>query len=150
DQFGNRFAHGLADDVPERHFDAAQHSHQRDVRPRGIAAAIDPAPERLDAEWVGPDDIAGADILDHPGHNVGSEGRGIDLTDPLNSVVGHQLQEYEVIAAEMGRRIADDEGLDLADFHNWPFVTSPCLESGAAILAQNSAYNGEIASGRTR
>ena len=47
----------------------------------------------------------------------GREARGVDFADALDPVVGHELQEQEVAPAEGGRRIADDEGLELGDFH---------------------------------
>ena len=108
---------GLADDVPARHLDAAEHAEQRDVGPAGVAPAVDVAPEPLDVERVGADHVRVADVLDHAGDDVRAERRPVDLAEPLDAVVGGQLEEDEVAAAEVGRRVADDERLELGDLH---------------------------------
>jgi hypothetical protein len=53
---------------------------------------------------------------------VGAEGIGIDLADAVDAIVGDELHEQEIAAAESGRRIADDEGLEIHDLHK----RTPC------------------------
>ncbi len=110
----------LADDVPQRHLDGRKDAHQRNVGPAGIAAAIDVAPERLDAERIGAFDVQLEHVLDHRHDRFRREARGIDLAHALDSAGGLELEEEEIAAAEGGRRIADDEGLELGDFHGRP------------------------------
>ena len=71
----------------------------------------------LDLERVRADHVAGADVLDHGGDHMGSEGRGIDLAEAFDAVVGGELQEDEIASAEMGRRVADHVGFDVGDLH---------------------------------
>ena len=44
------------------------------------------------------------------------------LADALDPAIGDELHEQEVAAAESGRRIADDEGFEIHDFH----TRTPC------------------------
>ena len=46
----------------------------------------------------------------------GREARRIDLADALDAAIGPELEEHEIAAAEGGRRIADDEGLEFGIF----------------------------------
>ena len=116
----NRLADRLADDVPERHLDAGEDAHQRNVGPARIAAAVDVAPERLDAERIGALDMALEHILDHRHNRLGREARGVDFADALDPAGGLELEEQKVAAAEGGRRIADDESFEFGDFHRRP------------------------------
>ena len=68
-----------------------------------VAAAVDVAPQGLDAERIGAVDVAREHVLDHPHDGLRPEGRAIHLADALDAVVGDELQEDEVAAAEMGR-----------------------------------------------
>ena len=117
EQVVDRLADRLADDVPAGHLDAAQDADERDVRPHRVAAAVDVAPQRLDPIGVRTDDVARAHVFDHRRHGVGAERRGVDLADTLDAVVGDEFQEDEVAAAEVGRRVPDDERLDRCDLH---------------------------------
>ena len=65
EQLVDRLAELLADDVPAGYLDAAQHADQGQVGAQSKAAAIDPAPQGLDLEGVGAEDVARADVLDH-------------------------------------------------------------------------------------
>ena len=113
----DRFADRLADDVPQRHLDSGQDAHQRNVGPARIAAAVNVAPQGLDPERIGALDMMLEYVLDHRHHRLRAEARRIDLADALDPAGGLELEEQEVAAAERGRRIADDEGLELGDFH---------------------------------
>src|SRR3954452_947402 len=108
----------LADDVPKRHLDAAQDAHQRDVGALGIAAPVDVSPQGLDLERISADDVMGENILDHRDDGFRPEARRVDLANPLDPAVCDELQEDEVAAAMKGRRVADDEGLDVGDLHD--------------------------------
>ena len=110
----------LADDVPKRHLDAGQDAHQRGVRPAGVAAAVDVAPQRLDPERVGAEDVALEHVADHRDDGVGREARGVDLADPLDAAGGPELEEDEIPSTESWRRIADDEGLEIGNLHRCP------------------------------
>ena len=113
----DRLPDGLADDVPAGHLDPAEHAEQRDIGPAGVAPAVDVAPEPLDVERVGADHVRVADLLDHARDEVRAERRPVDLAEPLDPVVGGQLEEDEVAAAEVGRWVPDDECLELGDLH---------------------------------
>jgi hypothetical protein len=117
EQVVDRLPDGLADDVPARHLDATEHADERDIRPCRIAPAVDVAPECLDSEGVRADDVARADVLDHRRHRLRPERRGVDLPHALDAVIGDELQEDEVAAAEVRRRVPDDERLDARDNH---------------------------------
>ena len=107
----------LADDVPAGHLDPAEDADQRDVRSARVALPVDITPEPLDVERIGPDHVTRADVLDHAGDDVWPERRGVDLPDPLDPVVGDELEEDEVAPAEVGWRVADDERLETGDLH---------------------------------
>ena len=92
-------------------------SHQRDVRPTRVAAAVDVAPERLDPKRIGAHHVALEHVLDHRDDRFGRKARRIDLADALDSAGGLELEEQEIAPAESGRRVADDEGLEFGDFH---------------------------------
>ena len=113
----DRLADRLADDVPERHLDAGEDAHERNVGPARVAAAVDLAPQRLDPERIGAHDVALEHVLDHRHDRFRREARGVDLAHALDPAGGLKLEEHEVAAAEGGRRIADDEGLQLGDLH---------------------------------
>ncbi len=83
----------LADDVPQRHLEAGEHAHQRDVGPERIAAPVDVAPERLDAERIDAQNMALEHVLDHRNEGRGGEARRIDLADALDPAGGPQFQE---------------------------------------------------------
>ena len=84
----------------------------------GVAPSVDVAPEALDR---GTDRLPSTwrveDVLDHARDDVRAERRRVDLADALDAVVGDELQEDEVAAAEMGRGVPDDECLELGDLH---------------------------------
>jgi hypothetical protein len=117
EQLIDRLAHRLADDVPARRLDAREDAQKRRIRPLRVARGIDDAPQRLDVEGIAADDDALADILDHLGDDVGMERHGIDLAHALDPVISLELDEDPVEPAEMRRRIADDEGLEVGDLH---------------------------------
>ncbi len=113
----DRLVDRFADDVPARHLDAAEDADQRDVGPAGVSLPVDVAPEPLDVERIGADHVACADVLDHSRDDMRPEGCRVDLADPLDPVVGDELEEDEVAAAEVGRRVGDDERLEPGDLH---------------------------------
>ena len=80
-------------------------------------------------------------IGDHPRHHMGAEGGGIDLADALDAVVGHQLQEDEIAPAEARRRIADDEGLELPDLHDFPFGIPPRRMAWLAEKSETTRFS---------
>ena len=55
--------------------------------------------------------------VDHRAHRLGADGGGIDLAPADDAVVGGELDEGEVAAAEARRRVADDEDLEVAELH---------------------------------
>ena len=128
EQFVDGFVDCLADEVPAGDLDSAEDADEGDVGPRRVAPPVDVAPEGLNVERVVSDYVAFADVFDHLGHDVGAEGGGVDLSVADGAVVGHEFHEDEVAAAERGRRIADDKGLERFDLHpaHLPVVTR-CL-----------------------
>ena len=67
-----------------------------------------------------------------------AEGRGVDLADADDAVVGDELEEDEVAPAEAGRRVADDEGLEVGDLHVRKTITlrsaSPRVDGGDGLV----------------
>ena len=66
---------------------------------------------------VAADEIALGHVLDHAGRDVAGEGGVVGLAIADDAAVGGQLDEDEIFAADAGRRVADDPGLDVGDFH---------------------------------
>ena len=58
--------------------------------PPRVALAVDVAPEPLDPERVGADDVAVADVLDHPRDDVRAERGRVHLPDAFDPVVGRR------------------------------------------------------------
>ena len=56
-------------------------------------------------------------VLDHRHDRLGREARRVDFAYALDPAGGLELEEEEIAAAESGRRVADDEGFQLGDFH---------------------------------
>src|SRR5262245_61544352 len=117
EQFIDGLAGRLALDVPKRDLDAREHTHQRGVGPQGVARAIGLAPQGLEVEWVHAFDVAHEDIFDHGRQRLRPESIAIDFADAADIVVGRQLDEDEIASAPARRRIADDEYLEIPDFH---------------------------------
>ncbi len=88
----------------------------RSVKP----GAVDLPPQGLDVERVHAHDMPLEHVGDHRLDHLRPEGVAIDLADAGDAVVGRELDEDEVAAAEARRRIADDEGLEVLDFHERP------------------------------
>src|SRR6185436_11964068 len=130
EQLVDRLAGRLAEDVPQRDLDARQHADQRRVRALRIAAAVDFAPQALDVERVRAGDIAAEHVLGHRLDDLRTEAVAVDLADATDAVVGRQLDENEVAAAEAGRRIADDENLDVLCLHGAPSPVGETLGQG--------------------
>src|SRR5262245_24071367 len=70
-------------------------------------------------------------VLHHFGHGVRAEGVSVDLAHAFDAVVGNQLEEHEIAAAEGRRRIADDEGLKIGDFHGEAVARNRGADSAA-------------------
>src|SRR5271166_3921201 len=64
-------------------------------------------------------------VLDHRHDRFRREARRVDLADALDPAGSLELEEQKVAAAEGGRRIADNEGRELGDFHR---RRPPCAE----------------------
>ena len=116
-QFVNRLVGFLADNVPARHFERAQDTHQRQVGMLGKAARIDPPPQRFDVVGIIANRITRKHILDHFCDKMRRERHAIGFTDPRNTGVGRQLDEHEITPAEMRRWIADNKRLDVNQLH---------------------------------
>src|SRR5262245_11303531 len=130
EQLVDRLIRRLAEDVPQRDLDARQHGDQRRVGALRIAAAVDLAPQALDVERVDAGDVAAEHVLGGGLDDLRAEAVAIDLADAGDAVVGRQLDENEVAAAEAGRRIADDENLDVLCLHGAPSPVAETLGQG--------------------
>lgn len=58
------------------------------------------------------DDVPLTHILDHFGDNVRVEGDGVDLAIANHAAIGDELEKNPVAPAEVGRRHANNKGLD--------------------------------------
>ena len=63
----------------QRHFDAAENPHEREIRPQRIAPPIDIAPQPLDGERIGAEHMVLEHVLDHRHDRFRREGRSINL-----------------------------------------------------------------------
>ena len=117
-QLVNWLARFLADDIPTRHFEGAQHAHQGQIRMLGEAAGVNPPPHAFDVMRIIAANIAIEHILDHLRHQMRRERHAIGLANARDVAIGGQLDEHEVTAAEMRRRVADDERLYIDKLHN--------------------------------
>ncbi len=106
-------AHRLADDVPAGHLQARQHAHERHVRAQRVAAPVDRVPEPLDVVRVRAVEVHREHVVDHGAHDLGPEGRRVDLAEALDAAGRAQPQEDEVAATEVRRRIADDPDVEV-------------------------------------
>jgi hypothetical protein len=116
-QFVHRLLDCLADDVPARHLQAADHAHQGQVGPQREPRAIAFAPDRFDLEGILGQETPRKHILDHRGNHAGPEGRGVHLAHSLDAAGGLELQKHEIAAAETRRRIAHHEYFHAVQFH---------------------------------
>ncbi len=120
-QTAEQLVHGLADrladDVPARHLDPAQHAYERDVGPARVSPSVDVPPQGLDAKRIGSVDVVRKDVLDHALDDAWSKRRTVHLADALDAVVRDEFEEDEIAAAERRRRIADDPCSDPDDPH---------------------------------
>ena len=129
----------LADDVPQRHLDPAEDAHQRGVGTGGVAAAVDVAPQGLDAERIGVEHVPLEHVADHRHDRLGREARRIDLADALDSAGRPELQKDKIASAESGWRVAHHEGLQIGDLHAAP----PLLEHDDVPQRRAGARGGE-------
>jgi hypothetical protein len=113
----DRLAHRLADDVPARHLDPAQHAAEQEVGAAGVPPHGDDSTELLDPKRVCAEHVLLEHVLERPLDHGRMQRCGVDLADPRHAVVGRELEEDEVAPSEGGRRVADDEGLELRDLH---------------------------------
>lgn len=116
-QLIDRLVQFLAHNVPTGHFNPTKNAQDGSVGALGVAAAVDVAPELLDLERVVTDHLAGAEVLNHLGDDMGMKRHRIDFAVADNITIGDQLEKDPVPASKVGRRIADDKGFDIDDFH---------------------------------
>jgi hypothetical protein len=63
------------------------------------------------------DHFAGAKVFDHLGDNMGVKRHRVDFAIADDIAIGDQLEKDPVPTTKMGRRVADDKGFDICDFH---------------------------------
>ena len=107
----------FSDNVPARHFERAQHTHQRQIGMLGKSARINAPPQRFDVMRIVARRIARKHILDHLCNEMRLERHAISLANARNPACRCQLDEHEIASAEMRRGIADDERFDIGKFH---------------------------------
>ena len=90
------YAEVLPGDVPQGDVDAAEHTHERQVRVLAEPAGVYDPPHRLDPERVPAHDVTLHDVLDESGHLVGVKRHAVDLAEALDVVVRGQLEEDEI------------------------------------------------------
>ena len=122
EQVVDGLAERLAHDVPAGHLDGAQAPHHGVVGMlvmvvRLVAlAVVHGAPQPLDLERIAADDIGLAHVLEQLRHCQRVERRLVDLPDPFDAVVRHELDEDPGPPATVRPRRADHVRLDLDDF----------------------------------
>jgi hypothetical protein len=102
-------------------------AHHRRVGALGEAAGIGRPPEPLDPVRVMAQQVALEHVPDQRHHGLGMEGGRVDLADALDAVIGLQLHEDPVHAADMRRRDGDDMGLERRDLHLAASPSGPIL-----------------------
>ena len=116
--------HGLpepfAGEIPASHLERARRRHDGDVGTLREPSAVAATPERLDVHRIVTDEELIGEILDRRCHHPRSERRTVGLTPTDRAVVGGDLHQGEVGAAERRRRIRNCERLDLCDPHESP------------------------------
>ena len=117
EQLVDRLVGFLADDVPAGDFQRGEAAHHGDVRALREARRIGAAEEVLDVVRIAPDEIALGEVLDHPRRDMRAERCVVRLAVADDAAVGGELHEDEIAAADAGRRVADNPGLDVGDFH---------------------------------
>jgi hypothetical protein len=86
---------------------------------------IDAPPEGLDGVRILPCGIPSEHILDHPRDEVRLERHAIRLAHAGDAVIGGELDEHEVPPTERRWWVADDESLDIFEYHGSCFVDRP-------------------------
>ena len=122
EQLVHRLPRRLADDVPARHLERAQYSHQRQIRVLREAARIHPPPDRLDRMRILTRHVARKHVFQHPRNEIRVKRHAVRFADATDAIVGGQLDEDEITPAESRRRIADHEGLDVLENHSMPLA----------------------------
>jgi hypothetical protein len=117
EQFVDRLAGRLADDVPAGHLERAEHAHHGQIRMLSEAAAIHAPRQRLDVVGFVALQVAAKHVFKQFGHEIGMKRHAIGFPDPEYIVVGRQFDEHEPPAAEMRRRIADHKSPDVLQPH---------------------------------
>ena len=112
-QFVNGFIRFLADDVPARHFQRGEHTHQGQVGVLGKSTRIHPAPHRFDVMRIIASDIACEHILNHLGDQMRLERNAISLANARHAAIGRQLHKNKIPPAKVRRRVPDDEGFNV-------------------------------------
>src|SRR5690606_29970525 len=129
-------------------------AHGGDVRPLGEAGGIAAAEEVLDVVRIVADEVACGHVLDHSGGDMGGEGGVVGFAIADDAGIGPQPDEDEIPAADAGRRVADDPGLDVDDLHEAkPFGTCRGLAvSGFTCRKSNkglAVYDNVLFEGRS-
>ena len=146
DELVDRLLRRLAEDVPHRDLDPAEHAHHRDVGPLGEACGVHAAEQGLDVVRVLARDVTLEGVLHHPARDVAGEGDAVALPDPLDAVVGgHLHDDPERPADTVGRD--GHPSADVPDLHafspsaGWSRFTAPGREvSTFAIASFNRGY----------
>ena len=109
----NRLVQRLADDVLHSAISMPESTPTSvAIRPPRVAAAINAAPASdLDVERIGAEHVMLEHVLDAVNDGVRlRKACGVDLAEPFDAGVRHQLEEYEIPPTPGRRRIAHDEG----------------------------------------
>ena len=133
----------LADDVPERHLDAAEAPHHRGVGAELEARAVDLAVHRLDAMRIHADNAALHHVVDALDDHVWPEGGDVTLAVANDPVISDELDEDEVVAALARWRVADDKRFPGCNLHQNTTTlrsASPRLTESIASLISSSGY----------
>ena len=94
----------LAENVPDRGLDTAEHPHHRNIGPLREPRGVHAPEQGLDVVRVFPGDVALEGVLHHPARDIAGEGDAVALADALDAVVGRHLHDDPERATDAGRR----------------------------------------------
>ena len=117
EQFIDRLIRFFTNNIPARHFKRRQHTHQRKVGVLGKSTGIHAPPHRFDIVRIISRNIATEHILDHFGDQMRFEWHAIRFAYARHTGISRDFHKNKIAPAKMRRRIADDEGFDVGQFH---------------------------------
>ncbi len=117
EQFIDRLVQRLADDIPERHFDAAEDTHHHGIGTLREAGRIDKAEVPFDLARFGARKMPREHVVDHRGQRLGVKRHPVDFSIADDAAGSRDLDENPVRPTPVDGCVPDHEGLDVLDLH---------------------------------